>query len=652
MPSIYHLLARQIPAHIREQYPVFCKFIEYYYRWLQTRGFTDIQSVSNIDSESRAITLKDYTRDLDQWIGYQISNLDGAVAEVIGVSDDRLIIRYLTVDRTFNVNDDIHIRRNSEDVYDKGVELDGGVVSGIETLPSAFIDHFSKMLDADQIFGTQTKNIALILRNIRSLYQAKGDEQALKYLIKVTKNVDVEVKYPWEDVLKISDGKWKRSYSCVVRADTKYWHDVPITADRIRIMYEEKDDNGDYRYKDQYITKIEVFGKQSENYDEDDPNNWWLREEHIEIDETTGLPKVDPTTNKYIVNCPWGDYQVDPVSGAIIFSGDKAGCTYGEWGNRYITPFIRFYFDEDPQVKIGQEIRIISKDEQGNDILSYVCTVVPTFDSLQIIDGGKQWQVGQIFSASKDQIWYIYTPPNPEYRQPSTITTINESDVYIEYSEQKPLIGRVTSVDDNGKIQGVEILQYGEFIPQGGAKQIIVYPIYYRGESVDPEDYKAVLQLQYTDVGQSEGYYQDSSSWISYEPIRIQDSNYWQQFSYDVVSNVDGSTYYDMAQLLHPVGTKMFTTYMIEGDLNASAQFDIDVHTAYSSVSLYDIATTTDQLVKEIIKNITELSPISDYLIKDVTKSIKEQVGFVDGAHKENNVLYQVEYNYDAPEQK
>ena len=222
MPSIYHLLARQIPAHIREQYPVFCKFIEYYYRWLQTRGFTDVQSVSNIDSESRAITLKDYTRDLDQWVGYQISNLDGAVAEVIGVSDDRLIIRYLTVDRTFDVNDDIHIRRNSEDVYDKGVELDGGVVSGIETLPSAFIDHFSKMLDADQIFGTQTKNIALILRNIRSLYQAKGDEQALKYLIKVTKNVDVEVKYPWEDVLKISDGKWKRSYSCVVRADTKY----------------------------------------------------------------------------------------------------------------------------------------------------------------------------------------------------------------------------------------------------------------------------------------------------------------------------------------------------------------------------------------------------------------------------------------------
>ena len=48
MPSVYHLLARQIPAHIQQAHPVFCKFIEYYYRWLQTRGFVSLSDLKTL----------------------------------------------------------------------------------------------------------------------------------------------------------------------------------------------------------------------------------------------------------------------------------------------------------------------------------------------------------------------------------------------------------------------------------------------------------------------------------------------------------------------------------------------------------------------------------------------------------------------------
>ena len=54
MASVYHLLSRQIPAHIQQQYPIFCKFIEYYYRWLQTRGFVSLADVTNTGSTSFA----------------------------------------------------------------------------------------------------------------------------------------------------------------------------------------------------------------------------------------------------------------------------------------------------------------------------------------------------------------------------------------------------------------------------------------------------------------------------------------------------------------------------------------------------------------------------------------------------------------------
>ena len=59
MAEIYHLLKRQIPPHVREKNPVFCTFIDYYYRWLQARGFSDLQNITDIDFVNRAITITD-----------------------------------------------------------------------------------------------------------------------------------------------------------------------------------------------------------------------------------------------------------------------------------------------------------------------------------------------------------------------------------------------------------------------------------------------------------------------------------------------------------------------------------------------------------------------------------------------------------------
>ena len=251
MPSVYHLLARQIPAHIQQAHPVFCKFIEYYYRWLQTRGFVSLSDLQNIDSVTNSITIKDSTVDPIKYLHHTISN-GSAKAEVVGVDQDRLIIRYLTSDAKFALDDNIHIRANSEDKYtdDQYNNLDRATISQVETLPSAFIDHFSKMLDSDQIFGTHTSNIATILRNVRSLYKAKGSERALKYLIKATKNIDVEIKYPWDNVLRLSDGRWNQKFCITVATDPNYWHYVPLQIDHIRLMYDEEDDYGNQKYKD------------------------------------------------------------------------------------------------------------------------------------------------------------------------------------------------------------------------------------------------------------------------------------------------------------------------------------------------------------------------------------------------------------------
>lgn len=721
MPSVYHLLSRQIPSHIIQQYPIFCKFIEYYYRWLQTRGFVSLDQVTNIDSTCTAISIKDSTTDPINYLHHTITN-GTALAEVVGIDDDRLIVRYLTADATFATDDDIHVRANSDDKYtdEQQAALDTATISNVETLPSAFIEHFSRLLDADQIFGTQTANIGTILRTIRQLYQSKGNEQALKYLIKALKGADVEIRYPWDQVLKVSDGKWKRQYCITVRSDERYWHYVPLNMTHLRLMYNDTDEYGNQRYRDYPITKIEIFGKQSENYDQsasgelkpftydlDDSgfdNGYWMNivdfetlirycydnneagfdngswlsddtetyEDMLQFmydnenqgfdigywlseDSPIGNDLFSYEVNQYDDFGPYwirdehpelGPYEIDPTTGGLLFEDPKANCTYGRWGHRYVTPFIRFYFEEDVRAELDQEVRVIEQDENGDDYVSYVGNVVLGVSGVKVVNPGKGWQVGQVFTASKDNVWYLYSEPIDSSNQRS-VTLINQDGINVEYSIDKPLIGRVLTIDKNGGIETIEILQYGDHIPEHGGKPIVVSPLFYDDPTIDETEYQATLQLTYDANPRGVGYFDDPSGFLSYNDIRLQDSNYWQQFSYDIVSTVDGDQYQSIAELLHPAGTKMFTTYNVEANLDAAAQFDIDQTYPFVSISLFDVAYATEKLEKTFLKSLKETMSIDEFLDKTFNKALSD-VAVVNDGHNDNTLYNQIELNYDC----
>ena len=623
MSSVYHLLMRQIPAHVRDNHPVFCKFIEYYYRWLQTKGFVRLDQCYNIDSNSRAITIKNGTLpSLKDYVGFTLTDDNGTLAEVIGYDGSKLIIRYITQDQTFSNNSTIYVK-NTSSKASTDTFADSATITSIETLPSAFIEHFSKLLDSDQIFSTETSNIATILRNIKNLYQAKGSETALKYLIKVTKNVDVEIRYPWESVLKFDDGRWEKQYCVTVQADPKHWHSFPIQINQVRLMLDYELDNGDIAYKEAYIDKVEIFAQQSENYDTDD--QWWIR-------------------------YPIATYEKDPETGALLFPTEDD--TYGIWGDRYVTPFIRFYFNSDPDVTVGQEVRIIGTHEDTEQqYVQWYGTVVNGIKSLNIVNKGKGWQVGQIFTASKDDIWYTYESPDVNHKLPS-IAAINSLGITVDYSQDKPLIGRVTAVDSKGGMTSCEILQYGDHIPQYADKDITVSPLFFNDGTIDETPYLTTISINYAPVSSGTGYFQDMSGWLSCDSIKIHDSDYYQQFSYDIVSDVDCSVYQDMANLLHPVGTKMFTTYMIDSDLDAKSEFDVDINTSLISISLFDVAVATEELHKYITKNLTDSVTLEDQLSKFFTKNLTTCCYIVDSERKDNIVHNSLDINYDTPTEK
>ena len=60
----------------------------------------------------------------------------------------------------------------------------------------------------------------LMLRKIKQLFVAKGTETAYKFLFKILFDKPISISYPWDVVLKCSDGKWNRDTTIFVRVES------------------------------------------------------------------------------------------------------------------------------------------------------------------------------------------------------------------------------------------------------------------------------------------------------------------------------------------------------------------------------------------------------------------------------------------------
>lgn len=65
-----------------------------------------------------------------------------------------------------------------------------------------------------------TSNVRFFLKNIVSIYQAKGTVKSFQALFLLAFNKNVNIIFPWDDVIKVSDGKWILNYVLKVTTDT------------------------------------------------------------------------------------------------------------------------------------------------------------------------------------------------------------------------------------------------------------------------------------------------------------------------------------------------------------------------------------------------------------------------------------------------
>src|SRR6056300_936947 len=86
----------------------------------------------------------------------------------------------------------------------------------IDTTLDEYVEYFRRELDI--LGGTSYPfiNKRLFLRKIKPLFKSKGTESSYKFLFKILFNKTADISYPWNSVLKASDGRWNQEMSLFI----------------------------------------------------------------------------------------------------------------------------------------------------------------------------------------------------------------------------------------------------------------------------------------------------------------------------------------------------------------------------------------------------------------------------------------------------
>lgn len=118
----------------------------------------------------------------------------------------------------------------SDDLYSHKLGRDMFTIADVDTSMEKFIYHFKETYLADfpYVFATDKR---FAIKHISDFYRTKGSKQSLELLMRMLFNEKVDVYYPGEDVLRLSDSLWyKPSYLEVTKSSrTKDFVNKEIT---------------------------------------------------------------------------------------------------------------------------------------------------------------------------------------------------------------------------------------------------------------------------------------------------------------------------------------------------------------------------------------------------------------------------------------
>ena len=444
----------------------------------------------------------------------------------------------------------------------------------IEDTLDVFVVQFKKELSA--LFPThQLADERFVLQRLREFFKTRGSEESYKFIFRAFFNEDVTITHPSENILKTSDGNWEQSNFITVEQT------VELVANKT-------------------ITQLSI-------------------------------------TNNY------GNYVVDIID--IIDIGIDGLVK-------------RFYYDSNIKLTLvkGDIVKAFGVNALGEPILIYSGIIKLSPARLKIVLPGTDYSRGQVINIGTDSVTlntkktiarvldttsigsvltleiieHGYPHIENETFQRSPFTFVPASSITRTVTSSSPLtynyiINAAESIATGDNVVGIT-----NSLSSGTGYALESYFItadFYSGATVIatstepittssstniilPVEYLAwldsllVLTYEFDVIGKTKGRYTSDAGQISNQQMRIQDSYYYQLFSYLIETKQDRSNFKDILTTVHPAGLKLFSQILKEVD----TQFAVQIVSTKSIDTKYviDNIFSNDAFINGLTKKFTE----------------------------------------------
>lgn len=493
----------------------------------------------------------------------------------------------------------------------------------IDTTLDAFITYFKSELAQKLPYSTVDERF--LITRIKDLYLAKGSESSFKLLFRILFNKDIEVQYPSTQMLRASDGKWNQDVSVFVNILVGSPQDIVgklvdvVTQTKIvrvlvdRRQYVEVEVDRAIRISDtvyEFILDRRFFGTIS------------VGDSLRYLDNNNNLifnGVILPTTSTLIIEDPGSGFKIGDLYNITNFNGygtimkiasvDTNGgisqAQFIKYGIGYTTDFSSSITSQKGQDTASTEGVIISRvdsflapankavalgiseqlsgfSESGsintadyNLAVSSVITgtLTATNNSATVTGSGTTFTTQIIFGD-------LLTLNGVQYKVLSVAsnTSLTLASVYTgTTSSSLSSVSSLRTAAVDGTYTGVTIREFG---------------ITSANSLTSTTTTPAIIKVVLGPLAKYPGYYVNNDGFLD-DAIYIQDSNFYQAFSYVIKIDQSLATYKTIVKnLIHPAGMAIFGEYDLRNEFTINTAIESLIKIL--SITVNDSAVTTD----------------------------------------------------------
>ena len=480
--------------------------------------------------------------------------------------------------------------------YYKFLEQDQGALelvqnarqySDIDQTTESFVNYFLTNYAKDLPVSLLVDK-PLLIKKIKGLYAAKGSTLSIETLFKVLYDTVAQTNHPYDFVLRPSDGQWSLRTSIRVLLTFGSAADIKdrfLTLSKNNIKYTAEI----VRVKSLSGNLYEIF------YHSAFPVPFEVDEE-ITVTGTSGtlfIGTIKPTTTSVEIVSGGSGFRVGQIFNVTVGSGVDTLVRIARVSSTGSIEILRF-------LNYGYNFT-----EDLSIILSNALGVTKRVKYFQTRGGG----FSETFNATK-------------------LHSITDTDRYF-------LEDYVTPFNYTGTT----------LVTSSASSQVLTSVTTAGVEN--PND--ASFNFKLGAVARYPGEYISTQGFVSEPDVRVQDSKLYQPFAYQISSELDISTFYNIVKkLVHQAGTNLFVNRVLSATANLSANVSVvskqnvyaDLFSTFSTLETVaklvskvadaDNVSTTENTVYSITKPLEDSSTIIDTITISISKAFADNTEFSD----------------------